>query len=169
MVKRIAITGPESTGKTELAQHLAKVFNEPWVPEFARDYLEIYGPEYSLRDVEIMAKGQLLEEDRMAAKANRFLFCDTDFTVLKIWCEVVFGKCPDWIDQMFRRHRYDLYLLCYPDLIWQPDPLRENPDNRLELFLLYQKALEENGVKYVVVDGLGTERMEKAISFVKHL
>jgi len=169
MVKRIAITGPESTGKTELAQHLAGVFNEPWVPEFARDYLEIYGPEYSLHDVEIMAKGQLLEEERMAASANRFLFCDTDLTVTKIWCEVVFGKCPVWINQMFRRHPYDLYLLCYPDLKWQADPLRENPGNRQELFVLYQAALNEIGANYRVVDGLGSDRTEKASSFVKQL
>jgi len=116
-----------------------------------------------------MAKGQWAAEQKMAAEAQKFLFCDTDFTVIKIWCEVVFGTCPEWIDRMFRQHRYDLYLLCYPDLEWQPDTLRENPDNRLELFMLYQEALDEIGAKYVVVDGLGSNRMEKAISFVKQL
>ena len=38
--KRVVLYGPESTGKTTLAQKLSDHYNEPWVPEFARDYLQ---------------------------------------------------------------------------------------------------------------------------------
>ena len=37
--RRILILGPESTGKSTLASDLAVHFDEPWVPEFAREYL----------------------------------------------------------------------------------------------------------------------------------
>jgi NadR type nicotinamide-nucleotide adenylyltransferase len=167
MIKRISITGPESTGKTELAQSLAQEFNDQWVSEFARDYLEEYGSEYTMEDVLRMSQGQWKREEAKFKDSSRFLFCDTDFTVTKIWCEVVFGHCPQWIDNKFRSHRYDLYLLCYPDLEWSPDPLRENPDNRLELFEMYQNALDEINANYRIVDGKGYERVQKAVSFVQ--
>lgn len=168
MLKRISITGPESTGKTDLAQSLSKVFNDKWISEYARDYLEQNGSQYTLHDVENIAKGQWKREEEMAKVANQYLFCDTDFTVTKIWCEVVFGQCPEWIDTQFKQHRYDLYLLCYPDLDWSPDPLRENPNNRLELFDLYHQALKQIGANFQIVDGQGHQRVQKAVSFVKH-
>ena len=37
---RIVLYGPESTGKTSLAQGLAAHFKTQWVPEFARTYLQ---------------------------------------------------------------------------------------------------------------------------------
>ena len=37
---KIALFGPESTGKTTLAKQLADYYETEWVPEFARDYLQ---------------------------------------------------------------------------------------------------------------------------------
>jgi GTPase SAR1 family protein len=37
---KIALFGPESTGKTTLAKQLAEYYKTDWVPEFARDYLQ---------------------------------------------------------------------------------------------------------------------------------
>ena len=38
--KRVVLYGPESTGKTTLARKLSAHYKAPWVPEFARDYLQ---------------------------------------------------------------------------------------------------------------------------------
>ncbi len=169
MLKRVAITGPESTGKTKLTAWLADSYQTVWVPEYARQYLEKNGPEYTLDDVVSIARGQLAQENATAEKANTILFCDTDILVTKIWCEVVFGTCPQWIEQQFLSHSYNLYLLCYPDLPWEPDPLRENPDNRMELFTLYQKTLKENNLPFKIVKGLGKARFENARTFVDEI
>ncbi|VAW28888.1 Ribosylnicotinamide kinase, partial [hydrothermal vent metagenome] len=104
-----------------------------------------------------------------AKDAQEVLFCDTDLLVTKIWCEVVFGTCPEWIEQEFHLHRYDLYLLCYPDIPWEPDPLRENPDDREKLFTLYRQALEENNLPFRVVKELGDVRFENARTFVDEI
>ncbi len=40
MIRKIAIIGPESTGKSELCQHLARIYDTEWVPEYARFYLD---------------------------------------------------------------------------------------------------------------------------------
>ena len=169
MLRRVAITGPESTGKSTLAGRLAKYFDTVWVPEYAREYLEKNGPQYALQDVENIARGQLERENAAAGKAKGVLFCDTDLLVVKIWCEVVFGSCPAWIEQQFLNHRYDVYLLCAPDIAWEPDPLRENPDDREELFGLYEKALKTNGMPYRIVRGKGNVRFENARTFVEEI
>ncbi len=169
MLKRVSITGPESTGKSKLAQWLAKEYHTLQVPEYAREYLESSGPDYVLEDVIKIARGQLKRENATAIKAHRVLFCDTDLLVTKIWCEVVFGSCPPWIENQFHAHRYDLYLLCYPDIPWEPDPLRENPDDRDKLFILYQKTLIENRLPFRIVKGLGNKRFENARTFVEKM
>ncbi len=169
MLKRVAITGPESTGKTKLALWLAAEYQTLWVPEYAREYLEKNGQDYKLEDVEAIARGQLARENAAAKSVRKVLFCDTDLLVTKIWCEVVFGVCPEWIKQQFHTHQYDLYLLCYPDIPWEPDPLRENPDNLKELFELYRKTLKENNLPFQVVKELGDVRFENARTFVDEM
>ena len=169
LIKRISITGPESTGKSVLAGQLAAYFHEPYVPEYARSYLQNKGASYTLADVENIARGQLESEEQKAREANRLLFCDTDPLVIKIWCSVRFGKVPPRIEEQFINHRYDLYLLCYPDIPWEADPLRENPHDRDQLFRLYEKELKQAGFNYRIVSGLGAQRLEKAVTFVQQI
>ena len=166
MVKRIAITGPESTGKSTLASFLSGYYREPWVKEYAREYLKNIGLEYTIHDIEQIARGQWARENKAAQEASGLLFCDTDFTVTKIWSEVVFGHCPTWIDDMFHGSGYSLYLLCAPDLPWQPDPLRQNPNDREVLFSRYEMALSSINANFRVISGSDEWRMKKAISFV---
>ncbi len=169
LLKKIAITGPESTGKSSLTKALAEYYHEPFVFEYARSYLNNKMLNYTIEDVIQIAKGQLQLEEKIAEKATKILFCDTDFLVTKVWCEVVFKTSPQWIEKQFNHHRYDLYLLCYPDMAWQPDPLRQNPNNRKELFILYENALKKNRLPYKIITGLGEKRIRNAIKFVNEL
>jgi NadR type nicotinamide-nucleotide adenylyltransferase len=167
MIRRIAITGPESTGKTWLSKKLAQYFNTVWVEEYAREYLQSNGQDYRFEDIVKIAEGQKKREEALLLKANKMLFSDTEPVVTKIWSEVVFGKCDRRIENEIINNPYDLYLLCYPDLPWEPDPLRENPDNRLELFELYRKELLKHKLNFKIVKGNGEKRFENARRFVE--
>lgn len=169
MLKRISITGPESSGKTWLSKRLADYYKAHFVEEYSREYLAVHGADYVMEDVVNIAKGQLESENRVAEKCENVLFCDTDMLVTKIWCEVVYGSCPEWIENKFNDHVYDLYLLCYPDIPWEDDPLRENPNDRDVLFELYQSALIKKGLPFKVVKGLGDERLKNAVTFVNEI
>ena len=116
-----------------------------------------------------IAKGQLEIENNIANIASDFLFCDTDILVNKIWGQVVFGKVHDWINKNLSSHQYDLYLLCYPDLKWENGLFRENPDDRENLFALYEKELQRNRFNYKVVKGYGDFRFQNALNFVGEL
>lgn len=162
-IKRIAITGPESTGKSQLSEKLARFYNTVWVNEYSREYLENLGRDYNYDDILKIAQQQYNLENNEALKANTFLFCDTDFTVTKIWCEFKYGKCHEWISEMFLKHKYDLYLLCDIDLPWIYDPLREHPDKREALFSLYKNTLEKANFNFEIISGTGDKRLNNAI------
>lgn len=166
---RISITGPESTGKTTLAEELATHYHTAWVPEYARQYLSKLNRDYSFDDILHIARQQFKMEQERIPGANRFLFCDTDFIVLKIWCEVKFGRCHQWIEKMASEHIYDLYLLTYPDIKWEYDALREDPHLRRELFNNYQKQLQKLRVNYRIITGTGSLRMQKAVEMIDRM
>jgi len=169
MIKKIAITGPESTGKSMLSQQLAKHYHTVWAPEFARSYLAGLNRTYKENDILYIARQQIFEEERQSLAANRFLFCDTEPIVTKIWSEVKYGRCHPWIVQTIETHPYDLFLLCDIDLPWESDPLREHPDKRKFLFDLYFNELTNHKFPFFIVRGYGQERFNNAVEIIDKL
>lgn len=166
MLKKIVVIGPESTGKSSLCKALAAHFETNWCPEYARQYLIENGTNYSYEDLLSIAKGQLNLEDEWAKKADDLLFIDTDMYVMKVWCEFVFGKCHQFILDEIANRKYDLYLLCKPDMPWVKDELREYPDleTRETLFKIYKDILVNQSTPWVEVSGNYDERLQIAIN-----
>lgn len=158
---KIAITGPESTGKTALTNYLAETFNATAVAEVARKYLTPLDGAYDYNDVLNIAKLQMEEEDRLTEK-SKLVFCDTELVVTKIWCDVKFGKCHDWILDELKRRKYDLVLLCRADLPWEYDAFRENPDDLDFLMGIYRKEVPIYYKNHVEIFGSGNKRFKMA-------
>jgi NadR type nicotinamide-nucleotide adenylyltransferase len=172
MLKKIAVIGPESTGKSTLSEKLAAHYNTVWVPEYARDYLLQHGMNYKYEDLLEIAKGQLRSEDETTPLAkNDLLFVDTNMYVMKVWYDFVFGKCDQWILDRLADRTYDLYLLCNTDLPWIKDDLREYPDlqTRQQLFRLYKELMQNQNVPWVEISGGYEERMATAVKAVDDL
>ncbi len=168
MIRKIAITGPESTGKSMLAEQLAATYQTRWVPEYAREYLDQLGRPYEENDILLIAKGQISAEESQSRHPGNFLFCDTELLVTKIWSEVKYGRCDPWILKTIDEHPYDLYLLCDIDLPWEFDPLREHPDQRQFLFDLYHNEMKNRKYPFAVVHGTGKARLEHAMQIIDH-
>jgi NadR type nicotinamide-nucleotide adenylyltransferase len=166
-IRRIAILGAESTGKTTLARSLALRFHTVWVPEYAREYVSMHTGDYTADDIIRIAEHQVKEEDQLALQANRFLFTDTEFIIAKVWCEDVFSSSPEWLNAQVKEHRYDLYLLTSNDLPWVADPVRINPQRRDYFFNMYKRELEENKLTYEIISGRYEARLLNAINAVK--
>jgi len=167
------LVGPESCGKTTLAQYLSATLGLPCVPEMARSYLlepTRRGRAYRPEDLLSIAQLQLSAEiEALALSQGRGVVADTDLTVIKIWWLEKFGQPPDEFDALCReeRCRTRVYLLCYPDLAWQADPLRENPTDRRRLFRRYVEVLERDGRPYRVIWGHGRHRERLALDYCK--
>ncbi len=172
-ILRIAVVGPESSGKTTLAEALGMHYGCACTKEYARIYLEEFGPAYTEPDLLRIAHGQLMAEadGQSYAKAHgqQALICDTDMITVRIWSHEKYGRCHPAIEQLARDVQYDLWLLCSPDMPWEPDPLRENPNDRDRLFSVYEAALRELGKPYVVVAGSRSERLVRATAAVDRL
>lgn len=183
MLKKIVIIGPESTGKSTLGQQLAEHYESLYCPEYAREYLLANGTDYNYQDLLTIAKGQVaLEEEHILRLEERAapllendgdipLFIDTDMYVMKVWCEFVFNNCHSFILEQIATRKYDMYLLCEPDLPWVKDELREYPDHatRLKLFHIYRELMEGQSVPWALVRGQEQKRLESAIQIVDSL
>ena len=167
MVYKIAVTGPESTGKTELVKQLAELYDTVYVPEYAREYLDKNGMNYIYEDVLNMAKGQIELEKQQALKANRILFSDTDMIAYKVWLTFHGWEVPAWLTDHIKTRRHDLYLLTDIDLPWVADGQRDNPDDRELLFNRFQEELDELGADYGIISGKGILRLDNAISTIE--
>ncbi|MGB3780598.1 MAG: ATP-binding protein [Tunicatimonas sp.] len=164
---KVVVTGPESSGKTTLAQALAAHYRVPWVAEYARTYIEQLTQPYQEADLLAIARGQVQREDEQAQTHPHLLICDTSLLVISVWSRYRYGRCHPWIKDQLDQRPVNHYLLCSPDLPWQPDPQRENPNDRSELFVRYEEALREK--PHTIVFGQGRARLDAATNAIDHL
>jgi len=163
---RIAVTGPESTGKSTLASNLATHYHTVFNPEYAREYIDMLDHPYVYEDVEKIAREQMKREKRLLQDASGILFADTELLVIKVWMEHKYKKFPSWLPGALIRNRYDLYLLCDVDVPWEEDPQREHPHMRAYFFEKYRAELDHLKFPYVVVSGNWVERFNNAVKSV---
>lgn len=164
---RVAITGPESTGKSALSEWLATYYGTLFVPEYARQYIDTLNRPYQCEDIVHIAKGQLTLEKELESKASQILITDTELTVTRIWSLHKCGYCDPWIENQIHTHKYDLLLLCDIDLPWEYDPQREHPHLRAFFFDWYQRELRSRGERFEIVRGEGELRYMAAVAAIE--
>ncbi|MCZ6889730.1 MAG: AAA family ATPase [Gammaproteobacteria bacterium] len=162
----VSIVGPESSGKTTLAERLAMTFGAPGLAEYAREYLT-GRPNYTENDLDTIARGQQAQEHALLEAGHPLVVLDTDLIVIRVWWQEKYGYVPDWVDQHLREQRERVYLLTCPDLPWEPDPLRESPADRDRLFEIYRVTLDQYGFSYSEIRGTGEPRYELGLAAVR--
>lgn len=164
---KIAVTGPESTGKSWLCKQIAKNIDCVLIPEYAREYLSGRDTDYTCDDVVAIAK----EQNRLIKSAYKNpdmdIVADTELLVTSIWFIHKYKQPNDWIEQHLRQQAFDIYLVCNIDLPWEDDPLREHPELRRYFFNLYKQRLSYLDVNYEIVSGVGEERLNSALYYIK--
>lgn len=167
--RRVVLFGPESTGKTMLAQRLAAHYHTVWVPEWARGHLDAQDGICRREDIDLIGLGQAASEDALACQANRVLICDTDTLTTTIWSEVYFGSVPGWLTAAARERLHDLYLLCDIDVPWMDDHQRNLEHRRVEFRERCRQALEAHGQPWVWIRGDWERRFQSAVVAIDRL
>lgn len=166
-VRRVALLGAESTGKTTLAARLAGHFDTAWVPEFGRAYCERrHALDLTLADLEAIAWGQAVWEEEYATRANRVLVCDTELHTTATWSDLLVGARPGWLTAAARARRYDLLLLLDDDVPWVDDGTRVLRARRAEHTRRLRRELEEAGRRFALLTGSFDERESTAVRLV---
>lgn len=172
-ILKIVLFGPESTGKSTLAQQLAQQYQTVFVPEYSRIYAEMQllcGKTLTKDDVSEIAEGQLKLEIELLTKANKILFCDTDLLETKVYSEMYYNDyCPSQLEDFAHQKTCDLYLLTNVDLPWVADNIRDKPLAREEQFNIFEAALKKYNKPYEIIEGNEEERLQNAIRYVDEL
>lgn len=163
---KVTLFGPESTGKTTLAQQLAGYYQTVWVPEYARQYQHQHQRMLSLDDVLPIAKGQLELEKYYISKARNILICDTDILETKVYSEIYYGTCPEWVLQNLPSSYLGMYLLMNIDIPWVPDGIRDRPEDRVRRFQKFKDELVNRDMIFAEIAGLDQNRLKNAIHAV---
>ena len=169
LARKVAIVGPECTGKTELSKFLAGHYHTEWVPEYARSYLNKLNRPYEKSDLVKIAHGQIRLEDEWISDAKGVLICDTNPIVIKVWSDHKFGDTDPEILKMLEERVYDLILLTNIDVPWENDPQREHPDKREHFWNTYKKETAASKAPTVEISGTREERQRKAIEAIDNL
>ncbi len=154
-------TGPESSGKSTLALEIAKATNGMYVAEYAREYISNLNREYTQDDLLIIAKKQYALQEEAKKSENKNSCFDTDLLTIKIWSEFKYGTCDPWILDRLYSNSNSFYILCKPDFHWEFDEQRENPNDREELFKLYESELQKYNFPYKIASGTLEERIKE--------
>lgn len=173
-VTRIVVIGPESTGKTELAEWLGRTLGLPWSPEYAREYAERQGGGGALgaADVVPIALGQLAAENVAIAQARALArpvaLHDTDLLSTRVYATAYYGEgaVPAWLRRASVQRRADLYLFCDIDVAWTADVARDPGADRARMREHFAVALHTHGAHVVNIRGRRGERQEQALAAI---
>lgn len=168
-MKRVVLTGSESTGKTELARRLGAHYGLEFVAEFVRQFAETKHAPLEYADHDAIARGQMALEDAAIARGEPLVVQDTDLLSTVVYHYHYYHRVPEWITEEARRRRPDLYLLMDIDVPWIPDPARDRGDRREEVHELFERAVRRAGVRYEVVRGNWDERYRQAVRAIDAL
>lgn len=167
--RQVIVTGPESTGKTELSKQLASKYKCSWIPELSRSYVENLGRRYSYEDVTTIASKQIAQFEKIYRRNEAAIF-DTGLIITKVWFDVVYEKCPAFVIDFIQQQPKVFHLLCATDIPWKADSVRENGgEMREELFDIYVDELEKYKFPFQTVYGLGEERLRNAANILDAL
>lgn len=167
LARRIVVVGAESTGKTSLAQQLARSFGTVWVPEYGRWYWEgrrhladqAWDSDEFLR---VAATHHQTEVDLARRAAGGLVIADTDALVTAVWHRRYLGFDLPVLQELALRHRPDLYLICEPDFPWVQDGTRESSDHRQAMHRLTVELVAASGVHFDLVGGTRAARHARA-------
>ncbi|MDR7334481.1 ATP-binding protein [Roseateles asaccharophilus] len=165
--RRVALLGAECTGKSTLAEALARHFNAGLVTEYLREWCDTHGRTPQRHEQAHIAAVQA-ERIEAAAREHTLVICDTTPLITALCSEHYFDDDSLTAEALAFQRRCDLTLLCAPDLPWAADGfLRDGPAVRERFDGRIRTALTAGGIAWIDIVGSDAERSAAAIAAVQ--
>jgi NadR type nicotinamide-nucleotide adenylyltransferase len=161
--KTVTIFGPESCGKTTMAKAVADAMGiGGWLPEWARPYLEMVGPEITGEKMATIVEGQhALQVGAQDALRYPITIQDTDLFSTVGYYRLWAGSCDAEVEILAEANKSDLYIVMNDRIPFEPDPLRYGGNVRETKMDFWTDLLDEFELPYHVVKA--TERYEQLV------
>lgn len=176
-VKKVLITGGESTGKSTLTINLANYYNTNYLEEVGRDISERSGTDTMMlpedfTDILLQHKVREIE----AVKSSRqILFEDTDCLITLFYLDFLSGKNREnntaLAQAIAQLNSYDLILFLEPDVAFVQDGGRSEviSKDREKYSNMIKNIYKQYGFKFETIGGSYQQRFERAALLIENL
>ncbi len=164
-VRRVAVLGGESSGKSTLSHALAEALETAHVAEYGRELWEHKGGALELADLLEIAEQQVAREEAALGHANGWLICDTSPLTTLFYSLHLFAHADPRLERLAERE-YDAIVLCEPDFPFVQDGTREGVALRHAQHAWYERELERRGWSFTRACGKPAERVRQIASML---
>jgi HTH-type transcriptional regulator, transcriptional repressor of NAD biosynthesis genes len=163
LITKVVFLGAPSTGKSTLAEALAKKYGTVHVPEYGREYWEKHQVNRRLTPEQLLdiARGHIEREEALLLEADRYLFVDTNAITTYMFSLDYHGFALPELTELARQaqSRYDLVFLCADDIPYEDTWDRSGEGKRG----IFQKRiiadLKERRIPYIELRGTLRDRI----------
>jgi HTH-type transcriptional repressor of NAD biosynthesis genes len=163
LIVNVALLGAPSSGKTTLAERLAREFDTQWMPENGREYWEKHQVDRRLDPEQLVeiAEGHLEREDALLAQSNRYLFTDTNALTTATFARSYHGAVDPRLAELADAAvmRYDLTFVCDIDIPYDDTWDRSGEVDRAAFQRQVLGDLSARKVPFIMLRGTLDERV----------
>lgn len=176
-VKKVLLTGTESTGKSTLTISLARHYNTVWLEETGRELSARSGTDRWMipQDFTDILLQHKVRQTELINRANRVFFEDTNCLTTLFYIDYLDGKEKEknrnLAEAVSALNEYDLVLLAGPDVefIQDGDRSEDIAAEREHYTALLKRICTEHGLKTIELNGNYEQRYRKAVELVDRL
>jgi NadR type nicotinamide-nucleotide adenylyltransferase len=162
---KVVLLGAPSTGKSTLAEKLAKHFKTTHMPEYGREYWELNNIQRRLTPEQLLEIAVTHRERELvlAHEANQYFFIDTNALTTKVFSQYYHGDSLPGLSELSNesKERYDLVILCGDDIPYDDTVDRSGETNRSDFQKATTDELIKLGAKYHEVTGSIQDRISQ--------
>ncbi len=173
LITNVVFVGAPCSGKSTLAEHLAGLYQTEWMPEYGREYWETHQVQRRLSPQQLVeiAEGHLEREEVLLAKANQYLFTDTNALTTLTFARYYHGTLLPRLAELADRValRYDIAFLCDIDIPYDDTWDRSGEVNRRAFQRQVKGDLNQRRIPFVVLRGSLEERAAQVQGTLRRL
>lgn len=161
----VCFTGVESTGKTRLAERLARRLDAVLMPEYGREHAETIGTDFNPDVLRSIARIHAERRDRLLATRPPILIEDTDVVMTAAWFRMLHGHRDPYLSSL--PAPADLHLLFAPDTPWVADGTRQFVGrDRLAFQAVIEDELALRHIEPVLIMGSWQQREAQVLAAI---
>lgn len=172
LIVNAVFLGAPCSGKSTIAERLARDFKTQWMPEYGREYWEMHQVNRRLSPQQLfeIAQGHIEREDALLEKANRYLFTDTNAITTATFARYYHGRVEARLSALAERavRRYDLVFVCDIDFPYDDTWDRSGEVNRTAFQGQVISDLNQLKVPFIMLSGPLEKRVSQVSNVIRH-